>query len=71
MTVALKLLAGSPDGVTEYFFKVVHGINRRTLDALVTAGFASATVEHLKQGFDVTRFHITQAGRDALGPCNS
>jgi DNA-binding PadR family transcriptional regulator len=66
MLIALKLLSGSPHGGTEHFFSVVHGIDRKTLDAMVAAGLASVITERLKQGFVVARFHITEAGRHAL-----
>jgi hypothetical protein len=66
MLIALKLLSGSPHGESENFFSVVHDIDRKTLDAMVTAGLASVTTERLKQGFVVARFHITEAGRHVL-----
>jgi hypothetical protein len=64
--VALNLLSGNPDGVTEHVFSIVHSIDRRTLDAMVATGLAYVTVERAKQGFEIVRFQITEAGRQAL-----
>jgi DNA-binding PadR family transcriptional regulator len=63
---ALGVLSGSPDGMTEHFFEIVHGVHSDTLETLVKGGFATVDVERTKQGIEIARYHITDAGRRLL-----
>jgi hypothetical protein len=61
---ALRLLAGSPLGVTEAIM-LAHGFTNELLDALVRDGLATATPETVRP-IEVVRVQITDAGRLAL-----
>jgi hypothetical protein len=65
---ALRLLVGSPLGVTEAIM-LAHGFTYTMLDALVRDGLATATPETVHAGkrpIEVVRVRITDAGRLAL-----
>ena len=65
----LELLAGSArQGCTEAFL-LAHGFTVELLGSIVRAGFATAHSERVRAGgqpIEVTRVHITDAGRRAL-----
>lgn len=52
---ARAMLVGCPDGATEYAL-AQHGFDRATLDTMVNAGLARATIDHYTHGLIVTRF---------------
>jgi hypothetical protein len=65
---ALRLLAGSPLGVTEAIM-LAHGFTTEMLIVLVRDGLATATPETVHAGkrpIEVVRARITDAGRLAL-----
>jgi hypothetical protein len=65
---ALRLLAGSPLGVTEAMM-LAHGFTVEMLTVLVRDGLATATPETVhvgKRPIEVVRVRITDAGRLAL-----
>jgi hypothetical protein len=65
---ALKLLAVSPDGVTEAVL-LANGFPPEMLLELVRARLATATAERVAKGprkIEVARLRITEAGRQAL-----
>jgi hypothetical protein len=65
---ALRLLAGSPLGVTEAIM-LAHGFTTEMLTVLVRDGLATATPETVHAGkrpIEVVRVRITDAGRLAL-----
>jgi hypothetical protein len=65
---ALRLLAGSPLGVTEAIM-LAHGFTIEMLTVLVRDGLATATPETVHAGkrpIEVVRVQITDAGRLAL-----
>ncbi len=68
---AIELLAGSAkQGCTEAFL-LAHGFTVELLVNIVRAGFATAQSERVHAGgqpIEVTRVHITDAGRRALSP---
>lgn len=66
IVIALKALSGNADGITEHFFEIVHGVESDILDTLVKACFATVDVEYTKQGIEIVRYHITDAGRHVL-----
>ena len=65
----LELLAGSArQGCTEAFL-LAHGFTVDLLADMVRVGFATAQIERVRAGgqpIEVTRVHITDAGRRAL-----
>jgi hypothetical protein len=65
----LELLVGSArQGCTEAFL-LAHGFTVDLLADMVRAGFATAQIERVRAGgqpIEVTRVHITDAGRQAL-----
>ena len=65
----LELLVGSArQGCTEAFL-LAHGFTVDLLADMVRAGFATAQIERVRAGgqpIEVTRVHITDAGRRAL-----
>jgi hypothetical protein len=65
---AMRLLAGSPLGVTEAIM-LAHGFTNAILDALVRDGLATAERRAMKAGrrrIGVTWLAITEDGRQAL-----
>jgi hypothetical protein len=65
---ALALLAGSRDGCPEALF-LAHGFTTELIEALVAVGLVVTKREALIAGgrtIQVTRLHITAAGRQAL-----
>jgi hypothetical protein len=66
---ALRLLAGRPDGCAEGIL-LAHGVSIATMIELVSAGYATATTEHVRAGsrvIEVALLTITPAGRAAIG----
>jgi len=61
---ALSILARSSNGRTEALM-VAQGFTEECLDELIEAGLASAKTERVL-GIEITRLHITEAGRRAL-----
>jgi hypothetical protein len=65
---ALRLLAGTPEGVTEALM-LAHGFRVELLVHLCIAGPAIAKPEHMRAGgrtMEVVRMKITEAGRQPL-----
>jgi hypothetical protein len=65
---ALRLLAGSPLGVTEAIM-LAHGFTTEMLTVLVRDGLATATPQTVHAGkrpVEVVRVRITDAGRQVL-----
>jgi hypothetical protein len=66
---ALKLLAGSPHGVTEELFVYGHGFSRRMLAGLVRVALATVRRRVIMAGdapVEVGKIMITAAGRRAI-----
>jgi hypothetical protein len=67
---ALKMLAGTPRGVTEHLLVVAHGFSAEVLAGLLLAGLATVVTETMRVGrvstIEVERIRITDAGRRAL-----
>jgi hypothetical protein len=66
---ALEMLAGAPLGFTEAGFRV-RGFNPTITSELVSSGYAVAKLGNVRTGgrtIRVTRFVITDAGRQAIG----
>jgi hypothetical protein len=64
----LEWLAASDDGSTEAIL-LAHGIALELIDAIVSAGLATATAEHTfaaGRAIEFTRVRIAEAGRRAL-----
>jgi hypothetical protein len=65
----LKLLAGSPHGITEALLVRAHGFNSDMIAGLIRAGLATAERETMKAGakpVEVLRVRVTDAGRRAI-----
>ena len=65
-----QLLACSPRGAAEEVLELPHGFSHDTLAKLTRAGLVKLVTETLRiEGgtFTIERFHITDAGRRALG----
>ena len=68
-TRALTMLAGCPDGATDYALTSLHKFTPRVLFDLIESKLASAgwhTVGTSSRRFSVMRMHITNAGRQAI-----
>ena len=66
---ALRVLAGSPNGVTESML-LAHGFTSQLIAELLGAGLAIASTESVGVGgrtIEVARLRITDAGRKAIG----
>jgi hypothetical protein len=63
---ALALLADCPDGLSEAIM-LAHGFTAMLIAELIIAGFASASVDQVRNGtLEVVRLKITNAGRQAI-----
>jgi hypothetical protein len=70
MVALLQKLACSPRGATEEALELPHGFSPETLARLTRAGYVKLVTETLRiEGgtFTIEHFHITDAGRRALG----
>jgi hypothetical protein len=66
--LALRLLAGSPEGCTTSIM-MAHGFTPETLADLVRHGIAATKPETLHisgKSIEIVRMHITEAGRKAI-----
>ena len=66
---ALKMMAGCPQGVTEYVIVLAHGFDRDMLAGLVRVKLATLQRQTVRAGgqvMEVSRISITDAGLQAL-----
>ena len=66
---ALEVLAGFPDGLTQFTLMIAHRIGMTVIGELTASGYVSAKIECMVDGEQemvITRIGITPKGRKAI-----